>query len=152
LTEMNSFKSSPLIQDHPRARLGKKGHRASRARISRQPDISIANPFRAGEEENHLPIDLKQQLLHMDTISPNQIQSINFNSTSGGRRSSGFARYLLAMQCAAKKQEEMYRFYVGGKVEKKEESRTEDMMSEQPMTIEEDDLSTGMRNRFFQLE
>jgi hypothetical protein len=125
---MNSFKSSPLIQDHPRARFGKKGHRASRARNSKLPDIAIANPFRAGEEENLLPMDLKQQLQHMDTISPNQIQSINFNSTAGGRRSSAFARHLLAMQSAAKKQEEMYRFYVGGKVEKKEECYSENMM------------------------
>ena len=49
----------------------------------------------------------------MDYISPNQIQAISFSGGSNSRRSSAFARHLQAMQVAAKKQEEMYRFFMG---------------------------------------
>jgi hypothetical protein len=60
-----------------------------------------------------LPFDLKLQVEQMDYISPNQIQAISFSGASNLRRSSAFARHLQAMQVAAKKQEEMYRFFMG---------------------------------------
>jgi len=60
-----------------------------------------------------LPFDLKLQVEQMDYISPNQIQAISFSGASNSRRSSAFARHLQAMQVAAKKQEEMYRFFMG---------------------------------------
>ena len=60
-----------------------------------------------------MPFDLKLQVEQMDYISPNQIQAISFSGASNSRRSSAFARHLQAMQVAAKKQEEMYRFFMG---------------------------------------
>jgi hypothetical protein len=58
----------------------------------------------------------------MDYLSPQHIQNINFSSMSGNRRSSAFARHLQSMQSAAKKQEEMYRFFLGGKTEQCQEA------------------------------
>jgi hypothetical protein len=51
----------------------------------------------------------------MDYISPSQVQTISFSSAAGARRSSLFNRHLQSMQSAAKKQEEMYHFFMGGK-------------------------------------
>ena len=56
----------------------------------------------------------------MDFISANQVQTITFSSQSGARRSSLFNRHLQAMQNAAKKQEEMYNWFMGGKCERKQ--------------------------------
>jgi len=51
----------------------------------------------------------------MDTISPSQVQTITFASAAGARRSSLFNKQLQVMHSAAKKQEEMYSFFMGGK-------------------------------------
>ena len=40
------------------------------------------------------------------------------------------------MQNAAKKQEEMYHFFMGGKTDKREGSHTDIMEDERPITIE----------------
>jgi hypothetical protein len=63
----------------------------------------------------------------MDYISPTHIQAITFTTAVGARRSSTFARHLQAMQNAAKKQTEMYQFFMGCKAEKKESCETEIM-------------------------
>lgn len=55
----------------------------------------------------------------MDYISPNQVQSISFASAAGARRSSLFNRHLQVMQNAAKKQEDMYQFFMGVKASAK---------------------------------
>ena len=72
----------------------------------------------------------------MDFISPNQVQTITFSSQAGARRSSLFNRHLQAMQNAAKKQEDMYHFFMGTKGGKKEGSKTDIMEDERPITIE----------------
>ena len=72
----------------------------------------------------------------MDYISPTQIQTITFGSQSGARRSSLFNRHLQTMQNAAKKQEEMYNFFMGGKAAKKESNPADLMDEELPITIE----------------
>jgi hypothetical protein len=51
-------------------------------------------------------------VLQLDYLSPQHIQSINFSSVAANRRSSAFARHLQSMQSAAKKQEDMYRFFL----------------------------------------
>ena len=63
----------------------------------------------------------------MDFISPTQVQTITFTSQAGARRSSLFNRHLKTMQNAAKKQEEMYHFFMGYKGGKKEGSQTDIM-------------------------
>ena len=72
----------------------------------------------------------------MDYISPNHVQAISFSSQAGARRSSLFNRHLQAMQNAAKKQEEMYSFFMGCKADKKEGSQGDLMDEEMPITIE----------------
>ena len=135
---MNSFKSSPLIEDNLKPRPCRKSRRVSKQqRLSKESDIFIANPFRQGGQENYLPSDLKNQLEQLDYISPTQLQGINFTSAVGARRSSVFARHLQSMQNAAKKQEEMYNFFLDVKPERREDSQTDIMEAEQPMNIEE---------------
>jgi len=119
LFDMNTFKSSPLIQDSIKPKFGRKSRKVSRRRTSRDNEYVIANPFRQGEQENYLPKDLKQQVEQMDYISPNQVQTITFSSQAGARRSSLFNRHLQSMQNAAKKQEEMFSFFMNYKGDKK---------------------------------
>mgnify|MGYP000138525600 CR=1 FL=1 len=59
---MNSFRSSPLITGTVRPKFGKKGKRVSRRRESREGELQIPNPFKVGEQENYLPLDLKKQI------------------------------------------------------------------------------------------
>ena len=59
---MNSFKSSPLIQNSIKPKFNRKSRRVSRKRASKDQEVLIANPFKQGEQENYLPKDLKQQI------------------------------------------------------------------------------------------
>ena len=150
---MNSFKSSPLIQSSIKPKFNRKSRRVSRQRRSRDNEYAIANPFRQGEQENYLPVDLKQQVEQLEYISPNQVQTITFVSQAGARRSSLFKRHLQTMQNAAKKQEEMFSFFMGCKEDRKEGSQGSLMEEEAPITIEENDnLSTRMNNCFLVLD
>lgn len=97
---MNSFKSCKLIQDKPKL---PRNRRTSKLQ-SRPEELLVANPFRQADQENYLPSDLQHQVEHLDYLSPTQIQTIHFSTSSGARRSSLFARHLQAMQKAAKKQ------------------------------------------------
>lgn len=63
----------------------------------------------------------------MDYISSSQIQGISFTTASGARRSSTFAKLLQTMQNAAKKQADMYQFFMDCKTDKKETCQTEIM-------------------------
>lgn len=64
-----------------------------------------------------------------------------------------FNRHLQSMQNAAKKQEDMYNFFLGIKQDKKESSQKEVMDEEMPITIEENDnLSTRMNNCFLMID
>lgn len=47
---MNSFKSSPLIQDTLKPRFNRKSRRVSRNRPSNEHELLIPNPFRHGEQ------------------------------------------------------------------------------------------------------
>lgn len=111
---MQSFKSSPLIQDDLAPRFARNTRRVSKRRISKEQEPLIPNPFRENEQENYLPLDLRAQVQQLDYLSPTHIQSITFgHGGPGARRSSAFARHLQAMQNAAKKQEEMYHMFMG---------------------------------------
>jgi hypothetical protein len=146
---MNSFKSSPCIQDQVKPRFNRKSRRVSRKQVPKEQEFLIPNPFRQGEQENYLPSDLKQQIEQMDFISPTQIQTISFTSASGARRSSLFSRHLQSMQNAAKKQLENYDSFLGCKPSPNEGSETDIMEEERPITIDDNDnLSTRM-NPFF---
>ena len=133
---MNTFKSSPLIQSTIKPKFSHKSRRVSRRRTSKDNEYAIANPFRQGEQENYLPRDLKQQVEQLEYISPHQVQTITFSSQAGARRSSLFNRHLQAMQNAAKKQEEMFGFFMGCRLDKKEGSQGDLMDEEVPITIE----------------
>lgn len=98
---MNSFKSCRLIEDQPKPT--RKSRRVSKMQVNKD-ELLVANPFRQANQENYLPSDLQLQVEQLDYISPTQIQTIHFTTTSGARRSSLFARHLQAMQKAAKKQ------------------------------------------------
>jgi len=63
----------------------------------------------------------------MEYISTTQIQNISYATTTGARRSSTFAKHLQIMQNAAKKQADMYQFFMGFKPEKNENCQTETM-------------------------
>lgn len=117
---MNSFKSCHYIEDKPR--ITRKSRRVSKTRVPNEHEILVANPFRHPDQENYLPSDLQYQVQQPDFISPNQIQAIQFTSAVGARRSSVFTRHLQAMQNAAKKQEEMYHFFMDIKPSKQEGS------------------------------
>jgi hypothetical protein len=111
---MQSFKSSPLLQDTVAPRFARNTRRVSKRRISKEQEPLIPNPFRENEQENYLPSDLRAQVQQLDFLSPTHIQSITFGQGGpGARRSSAFARHLQAMQNAAKKQEEMYHMFMG---------------------------------------
>ena len=121
---MNSFKSSPLLEDPVKPRFHRKSKRVSRQRPSKEHELLVCNPFRQGEQENLLPQELKTQLQSMDYISQEQLQTVSFSSASGARRSSLFSKHLQAMQNAAKKQEDMFHFFMGTKQTKKESGET----------------------------
>ena len=59
---MNSFKSSPLIQNTLKPKFNRKSRRVSRKRPSKEQEVLVPNPFKQGEQENYLPRDLKQQI------------------------------------------------------------------------------------------
>jgi hypothetical protein len=117
---MNSFKSCHYIDHKPH--ITRKSRRVSKQRVSKEHEILIPNPFRHPDQENYLPSDLQSQVQQPEYISPHQIQAIQFTSAVGARRSSVFARHLQAMQNAAKKQEEMYHFFMDLKPSKQEGS------------------------------
>ncbi len=132
---MQSFKSSPLLQENLAPRFTRNTRRVSKRRISKEQETLIPNPFRENEQENYLPLDLRAQVQQLDYLSPSHIQTISFGQGGpGARRSSAFARHLQAMQNAAKKQEEMYHIFMGKPPV--EADIDCEMEEESPMTIE----------------
>ena len=90
----------------------------------------------------------------MDYISHNQVKQVQFQlNPQPSRRTSNFMKQLSSMQTAAKKQAEKFSNILENPFEKIEENSMM-ICEETPMTIddmEEDNLSIGMKNSFFNL-
>jgi hypothetical protein len=106
---MLSYKSSPLIEEHPSGqRSSNRSKRSSTQRNSNDYEFQkVANPFRAVGQENALPPGLLQEIGNLEFISAHQVQGIAWQkAVYVPRRSSVFARHLQNMQRAAREQAE----------------------------------------------